>query len=56
MGQGLFIKVAQVVAETFQIDVDAIESIMTPDAGPHVVSTAAVAIENTPARRTMYWL
>jgi threonine aldolase len=30
-----------------RLDVDAIASLMSPDAGPHLVSTAAVAVENT---------
>src|SRR5262245_54202728 len=29
------------------VDVDAITAMWTPDAGPHLVSTAAVAVENT---------
>jgi threonine aldolase len=30
-----------------RLDVDAIASLISPDAGPHLVSTAAVAVENT---------
>src|SRR5262245_29133025 len=34
-------------AERGLLDVDEIAALITPDAGPHMVSTAAVAIENT---------
>ncbi|HEY7046190.1 MAG TPA: GntG family PLP-dependent aldolase [Jatrophihabitantaceae bacterium] len=34
-------------AERGRLDVDEIADLITPDAGPHMVSTAAVAIENT---------
>jgi threonine aldolase len=34
-------------AERGVLDVDAIASLITPDAGPYLVSTAAIAVENT---------
>jgi threonine aldolase len=34
-------------AERGRLDVDAIRELITPDAGPYLVSTAAIAVENT---------
>jgi threonine aldolase len=34
-------------AERGRLDVDAIRELVTPDAGPYLVSTAAIAVENT---------
>ena len=34
-------------AERGRLDVDAIRDLITPDAGPYLVSTAAIAVENT---------
>src|SRR6185437_11039470 len=34
-------------AERGRLDVDAISQLVTPDAGPYLVSTAAIAVENT---------